>query len=128
MHGSICVGVNFSWNTMKEDLMYVLICFHCELFYSKLHVNVKNCHVIKFKEPDYLYKHDIHIFSKGLLVFYCLCLVPKSKCYFSIYQVNYNKIFAISFYTVGSFEVGLVIYFSIFKGISTAARKSKVGR
>lgn len=50
--------------------MYVLICFHCELFYSKLHVNVKNCHVIKFKEPEYLYKHDIHFFSKGLLVLF----------------------------------------------------------
>lgn len=77
--------------------MYVLICFHCELFYSKLHVNVKNCHVIKFKEPEYLYKHDIHFFSKGLLYSIVCVWYQNQNVIFSIYQVNYNKIFAISF-------------------------------
>lgn len=85
MYGSICVGVNFLWNIMKEDLMYVFICFYCELFYFKLYVNVKNCYVIKFKEFEYLYKYDIYFFFKGLFVFYCLCLVLKLKCYFFIY-------------------------------------------
>lgn len=85
MYGSICVGVNFLWNIMKEDLMYVFICFYCEFFYFKLYVNVKNCYVIKFKEFENLYKYDIYIFFKGLFVFYCLCLVLKLKCYFFIY-------------------------------------------